>query len=108
MPVEQQVFWLEISIYNIPFMEIFESQCHFGGVELGDGVWETLVDSQYQRQQTSLSSSFSPVELSYWGSMIENVENIRQIFAAAKTAHHLRQSPSPCTNSSDHEMYPIA
>jgi len=42
MPVEQQVFGLEVAIYDFQRMEIVESEGDFGGVELCDWIREAL------------------------------------------------------------------
>ena len=42
MPVEKKVFRFEVSVYNIVAMKVVESECDFGGVELGHRVGESL------------------------------------------------------------------
>ena len=44
MPVEEKVLRFEVSVYNIVAVKVVESECDFGGVELGHRVWESLAD----------------------------------------------------------------
>lgn len=48
MSVQQQVFWLQVTIDDVLPVQIFEGQGHFGSVELGYRVGEPLLRSQLQ------------------------------------------------------------
>ena len=50
VPVEQQVFRLEITVDDIPRVQVLERQRDFGGVKLSNGVREAL-DTQTINQQ---------------------------------------------------------
>jgi hypothetical protein len=44
--VEQDVLWLQVSVYNVELVEVVERKGDLCGVEFGYRVWETLeVDS---------------------------------------------------------------
>lgn len=42
MSVEEQIFWFQVSVYNIARVEVFESQGDFGSVEFGNRIGEAL------------------------------------------------------------------
>lgn len=42
MSIEEQVLGLQITVDNVHGMQVVESESHLGGVELSDGVGESL------------------------------------------------------------------
>lgn len=46
MPVQQQVFGLQVAVDDVFGVQVFQSQRGLGGVELGDRVRESLVDDK--------------------------------------------------------------
>ena len=43
MSIKEEVLGLEISVNDVLAVQVIEGQCDFGGVELRDGVRETLL-----------------------------------------------------------------
>lgn len=42
MPVEEQVFGFQVSVYDVLFVEVFESKGNLCGVEFGNRIGEAL------------------------------------------------------------------
>lgn len=50
MAIEQQVFWLQISVNYFLLVQVFDCQDDFGGIELGYWVGESLLARGVSKQ----------------------------------------------------------
>ena len=40
--IDKDVFWFEVTIYDVEPVEEVEGECDLCGIELGDRIWESL------------------------------------------------------------------
>ena len=61
----QQIFWFQVSVCDLSFVKVLESQCDFSDIKQCDIVWEYIFFSKQSEYFTTLNEVENQVEVKF-------------------------------------------